>query len=111
MIITINEFNWLQPKYLVISVFTAIFESSGFAGFRTIPAGSCVQVICLVLQAGWVDWSMADLGSQDRNQKFLKLMGAGKGATGLAKKKVWGRVFGSTAAVCNSFGVSLSANQ
>jgi hypothetical protein len=42
------------------------------------------------LQAGWVDWSKADLGSQDRNQKFLKLMGAGKGATGLAKKKVWG---------------------
>ena len=40
------------------------------------------------MDAGWNDWNKADLGSDDRKQKFLKLMGAGKGATGVAKKKV-----------------------
>lgn len=37
----------------------------------------CVNA-ALVLQDGSTQWASADLGSDERKQKFLRLMGAGK---------------------------------
>lgn len=35
-------------------------------------------LVALVLQDGSTQWASADLGSDERKQKFLRLMGAGK---------------------------------
>lgn len=50
-----------------------------------------------------MDWSQASLGSEKRTQKFLQLMGAGKGPTGLAKKKVGNVVRSKTGFQCPFF--------